>query len=174
MAVFNHISMSNKISDHIYDLVYKSYPNACLLYIDEVINEPLLARYNDLKEALKLVTEVEEKQLFHGTSDLLINTIAEEGFDPTKNKTSAYGYGTYFAVNAGYSFNYMRSDQGNELTFMFLADVLVGRKAVGKSKKQMGTWDNNVDNLTKPSIYTTPYPDGAYPRYVIAFHKNAK
>ena len=70
------------------------------------------------------------------------------------------------------SFSYMKSTC--DVTYMFLADVIVGRLAIGKQKSQMGTWDNNVDNLLKPTIYTTPYPDGAYPRYIIAFHKNAK
>lgn len=43
--------------------------------------------------------------LFHGTSDALINTIANNGFDPTKNINAAVGYGSY----------------------MFLADVLIGK-----------------------------------------------
>jgi hypothetical protein len=57
---------------------------------------------------------------------------------------------------------------------MFLADVLVGRLTTGKRRSETYNWDNNVDDITNPGIYTTPYPDGAYPRYIIAFHKNAK
>jgi len=166
--MFKSVSMSDKRYDQIYERIQESYPNACVLYIEEVINEPLIAAYNTRKEQLK----AEEKQLFHGTSDNLINTIAEMGFDPTKNKTAVYGYGVYFAKNAKYSFDYMRS--ANEVSYMFLADVLVGRLTTGKRRNEMYNWDNNVDNTTNPSIYTTPYPDGAYPRYIIAFHKNAK
>jgi hypothetical protein len=61
-----------------------------------------------------------------------------------------------------------------EVSYMFLADVLVGRLTTGKLRSETYNWDNNVDNITNPSIYTTPYADGAYPRYIIAFHKNAK
>lgn len=172
--LFKPVNMSDKRYDQIYELVQKSYPNACLLYIEEVINEPLLNAYNARHESLKLVTNVTEKQLFHGTFDYLINTIAEVGFDPTKNKTAAYGYGTYFAVNAGYSCHYMRSQSKDNVTYMFLADVLIGRLTTNKRKSLIYDWDNNVDDKDNPKIYTTPYPDGAYPRYVIAFHKNAK
>ena len=164
--------MSDNRYDTICDLIYKSYPNACILYIDEVFNHELLDAYNSRLESLKFVTKVVEKQLFHGTQNSLIDVIAKKGFDPTKNKNAAYGYGTYFAVKAGYSFNYMKSN--NEVTYMFLADVLVGRLTTGKRREQMGDWDNNVDNMVSPTIYTTPYEDGAYPRYIIAFHKNAK
>ena len=160
--------MSDKRYDQIYERIQESYPNACVLYIDEVINEPLLCAYKTQKEQLK----AEEKQLFHGTSDNLINIISEMGFDPTKNKAAVYGYGVYFAKNARYSFTYMKSE--GEVSYMFLADVLVGRLTTGKRRSETYNWDNNVDNITNPSIYTTPYPDGAYPRYIIAFHKNAK
>jgi poly [ADP-ribose] polymerase 10/14/15 len=119
-------------------------------------------------------TEVKEMQLFHGTNEHLINVIANEGFDPTKNTRAAYGYGTYFAKNASYSSNYMQTSTKNSgITYMFLADVLVGKLDKYKLAYNTG-YDNNVDNLTNPTIITTPYANGAYPRYIIAFHKNAK
>jgi hypothetical protein len=43
---------------------------------------------------------------------------------------------------------------------MFLADVLVGKKG--------------VDNHHGTDILTTVYADGSFPRYIIAFHKEAK
>ncbi len=151
-----------------------------MLYIKEVVNSSLLEGYVKRREQVETARgTVEEKQLFHGTFDYLINTIANEGFDPTKNIASAYGYGTYFAKNASYSMNYMRSNT-SDITYMFLADVLVGkcvetRQFINKNSKQdaLFEWDNNVDNLKNPTIYTTPYASGAYPRYIIAFHKNA-
>jgi hypothetical protein len=173
---FKTVNMSDKRYDTIYSRIQQSYPNACVLYIDEVVNEYLLNYYTELRERLQKVTKIEEKQLFHGTSDSLINVIAVDGFDPTKNKSAAYGYGTYFAKNANYSFNYMRSEKGNDITYMFLADVLVGRMTIGKGRNpnDIYDWENNVDNFVRPTIFTTPYHNGAYPRYIIAFHKNAK
>jgi hypothetical protein len=160
------IYMDNKKYSEISKRIYESFPNACILYIDEVVNDNLLLQFENKKKEIGKVL-----QLFHGTHNELIDIIAENGFDPTKNRTSAFGYGTYFALNAKYSFSYMKSNE--EITYMFLADVLIGKLATKKPKGTTG-WDNNVDNLNSPTIYTTPYPDGAYPRYIIAFHKNAK
>lgn len=88
------------------------------------MNPALLEAYTSRIEQIKSKRgNVEEKQLFHGTHDSLITTITNDGFDPTKNKTSEVGYGTYFAKNAGYSMNYMRS----EITYMFLTNVLIGK-----------------------------------------------
>ena len=161
--------MSDKRFDEIYELVQKSFPNCCIVYIEEVFNEFLLKNYNECKR--DMVEFNSEKQLFHGTSESAVGSIINYGFDPTMNKTSAYGYGTYFAVDAKYSNNYMRSS--NEITFMFLANVLIGKLATRQPRSETFTWDNNVDNLLNPTIYTTPYHGGAYPRYVVAFHKNA-
>jgi hypothetical protein len=182
MMHLDHIHMSDKRFDKISDMIQKSYPNSCILYIKEVFNPSLHEAYMKRREQIESIRgEVEEKQLFHGTFDSLITTIAQEGFDPTKNTTSAFGYGTYFAKHAGYSMNYMRSTT-SDITYMFLADVLVGkcvdtRQFIDKNNQTEPTslfeWDNNVDNLEKPTIYTTPYSSGAYPRYIIAFHKNA-
>jgi hypothetical protein len=166
------LPMSDKRFDQIYEMIQKSYPNACILYIDEVFNSNLLSYYDDQRKNMNDFKC--EKQLFHGTSESAIQSIVDNGFDPTMNKSAAYGYGTYFAVNAKYSSNYMRSN--NPVTHMFLADVLIGKLVTGQRRTQdnIYTWDNNVDNLSNPTIYTTPYHGGAYPRYIIAFHKNAR
>jgi hypothetical protein len=55
--------MSDKRYDQISELIYKSYPNACILYIDEVFNHDLLNAYNSRLESLKLVTNVTEKHI---------------------------------------------------------------------------------------------------------------
>lgn len=173
MASIAPIFMSDKRFDKISEKVYQSYPNACILYIQEVMNESLQSAYNERKESIRLARGyVEELQLFHGTRDTIIPLITVDGFDPTKNVTAAYGYGTYFAVHAATSCSYMKSK--NPVTYMFLADVLIGKLAQKQPKSNEYSWDNNVDSLNKPIIYTSPYKDGAYPRYIIAFHKNAK
>ena len=167
--------MSDKMYDTICERIQASYPNACILFIDEVDNPTLYNSYKERMESIRSErTEVKEMQLFHGTNEHLINVIANEGFDPTKNTRAAYGYGTYFAKNASYSSNYMQTSTKNSgITYMFLADVLVGKLDKYKLAYNTG-YDNNVDNLTNPTIITTPYANGAYPRYIIAFHKNAK
>jgi len=176
------VFMSDKRYDSISDKIYASYPNACILFIDEVINDHLESAYNIRKDLIiekRGITNVKEIQYFHGTHANLIDKIANEGFDPTKNRVSAYGHGTYFAKTASYSFNYMKSKDKNEISYMFLADVLLGKiKTVDNSQD----YDNTTSACSytfgcttpDPDIVVTPYPDGAYPRYIIAFHKNAK
>ena len=148
------------MSDHRYDQIEKrvleSYPNACILYIDEVIN-PILYEKFLLRKELINATEV---QMFHGTREENISLIAKDGFNPKLSVRTAYGAGVYFANNAIYSREYMTSTKPGEPAFMFLASVLLG--TIG------------VDNNKGPNMLTTLHPDGAYPRYIIAFHKNAK
>ena len=99
----------------------------------------------------------------HGTTNDIIDVIAKNGFDPTLNRNGLYGYGVYFAKDANYSKDYMKSNE--EVTYMFLADVIVGRLARGAQRipgvNPVYDWDNNIDFDTNPKIYTTPYPDGA-------------
>jgi hypothetical protein len=172
----NPIWMSDKRYDMINERIRASYPNACILYIDEVINEEIQRGYNRQKEEiLKRNGSVNELQLFHGTKEEIIPLIAYNGFDPTKNVRGAYGYGVYFAKNASYSSGYMTAKASNQPTYMFLADVLIGKCITGGNQNNAGKmYDNNVDNVGAPSIYTTVYHDGAYPRYIIAFHKEAR
>ena len=170
---YKPISMSDKRFDEISDKILLSYPNSCILYINEVINEKL---ENEFIRRFSNTTNAKILQLFHGTTNNIIDIIATNGFDPTFNKAAAYGYGVYFAKDANYSKDYMKSYE--EVTYMFLADVIVGKLATGRKRipgvNPVYDWDNNVDNISNPKIYTTPYPDGAYPRYIIAFHKNAR
>jgi hypothetical protein len=158
--------MSDKRYDQIYERIQESYPNACMLYIDEVINEPLLCAYKTRKEKLK----AEEKQLFHGTSDNLIDVIAEMGFDPTKNKVAVYGYGVYFAKNAQYSFNYMKSADTNDISYMFIANIIIGKVKYNLSEDDGDTY---VDNVRTPTIFCMPLKEQTLPKYLVAFHKNA-
>ena len=147
---------SDKRYSQIENRIQQSYPNACILYIDEVINDSLYQRYLARKDIIK-ATEV---QMFHGTNEKNINPIIVNGFDPKLNVRAVYGPGVYFAEFANYSKDYMISAKKGEPTYMFLADVLIGT--------------DKVDNHRGPNILTTVHADGSFPRYVIAFHKEAK
>jgi hypothetical protein len=81
--------------------VYESYSNACILYIDEVVNDDLQAKYERRRTIMANKRGViVQQQLFHGTHEANIDTIATKGFDPTLNKRAVFGYGVYFAKNA--------------------------------------------------------------------------
>lgn len=172
MSVF----MSDPVYDEVEEAVRKMYPNSCILWIDKVENASLREAYEKQKEdIIEKRGSVKEMRLFHGTSEEAVHSIAQNGFDPERNRVCAYGKGTYFAVSASYSKDYAKA-KTDEVSFMMLCDVLVGTCCRGSSAKVINTvaFDNAVNNLHNPTIYVTPYRYGAFPTYVIAFHKNAK
>jgi poly [ADP-ribose] polymerase 7/11/12/13 len=173
-----NLSLGDKRYDYLCNLIKESYPDSCILWIDEVKNDELLAKYEQCKENIMLkrgIDNIEEKQVFHGTNGENINTIISNGFDATKNRVSAYGKGTYFAKRANYSKNYTDISR-DELSFMFICDILIGNCITGSLSMKIDTekYDCAVDNVKSPNIYVIPYNYGAYPKYIICFHKNAK
>jgi len=175
---FRGVSLSSKIYDDITKLIRISYPNACVLYMDEILNDILLSQYHQRKtiiEELRGKENVREIMLFHGTKVECINNIATNGFMKCFNKVSAYGKGTYFSTKASYSSHYTDKDN-TDVSYMFVCDVLVGKCVVVNGPKEIDLtlYDNSVNNITTPDIYVTPYDDGAYPRYLVAYHKKAK
>lgn len=175
---FKGVSLSSKIYDDIDSMIKQTYPNACILYVDEIINDNLYSKFLNKKEEIENLRGKENVhilQLFHGTKYNCINNIAMNGFLTNYNITSAYGKGTYFSTTAMYSRDY--TDKDNEdISYMFVCDVLVGKCTTIRGFNNIDTqlFDNSVNNLITPSIYVTPYDNGAYPRYLVAFHKNAK
>jgi poly [ADP-ribose] polymerase 7/11/12/13 len=176
MSFRKNIMMSDKKYERIEQAIQKSYPNSCILWIEEIKNLELEVGY--AKQKVEIISKrgsCEELELFHGTREQNINIIINEGFDPSLNKTSAYGKGTYFAKNALYSRDYS-PPSNEEISYMFLCSVLVGEKNIYGCNKYIDTkyHDNSVDNKHSPTIYVTPYRYGAVPRFVVAFYRNAK
>lgn len=176
-ATFKAVPMANSLFSELAAYIEESYPGACILYIDEVINEELVAKYETRKKDLRAKRGdkyVKEMRLFHGTKANVIDSIATHGFQSKYNKVSAFGLGTYFSTTASYSRDYSDMD-GSENSYMFVCDVLVGKCTMNNGRREIDTvsFDNSVNNIKKPSIYVTPYDDGCIPRYLIAFYKNA-
>ena len=171
------LALSNTVYLNIESDVRKTYPNSCVLYVDELLNDILTSRYNGRKQAMiniRGVHNIQELRLFHGTKACNINSIAENGFLSRTNTRSAYGIGTYFSTAAGYSKDYTDTDN-DDVSYMFVCDVLVGRCAVGCGNKILDTeaYDNFVNRSNDPTIYICPHDDACVPRYLVAFHKNA-
>lgn len=157
--------------------IHNSYPNACVLWMEEIRNPMLEAEYQKQKEEIeaKRGKPCEEKMLYHGTNESVANIIIHNGFDPTKNRRALYGRGSYFAKNASYSRDYS-PPATDEVSFMLICSVLVGNVSVYGVNQLIDTtrFDNSVDHIRNPTIYVTPYTFGAVPRYMIAFYRNAK
>jgi len=162
------IELGEPIYDEISKKIRQSYPNACICWI-ECNDNPILKEKYDQRKASRKITN--EQELFHGTDIHSIDNICEVGFDPTLNRTSAYGKGTYFAKHASYSKDYMKETKDG-LKFMILSDVIVGSPCLGSASLNInkGLYDSAVNSLTDPSIVVIPHIDAAYPKYIMSFH----
>ncbi|GAA6086734.1 protein mono-ADP-ribosyltransferase PARP12-like [Tachysurus ichikawai] len=121
--------------------------------------------------------EVDERLLFHGTQESLIEAICEQNFDwrICGVNGTLYGKGSYFARDASYSDQYSRSADTTKK--MFVARVLVGHytsghhnfvrpppKTVGK-----GLYDSCVDNCSNASIFVIFEKYQIYPEFIIEY-----
>jgi hypothetical protein len=172
-----NVFMSDKRYDKIEEGIRKSYPNSCILWIEEISNPELEERYQSQKVEIeaKRGKPCKELELYHGTREEYANNIIRDGFDPLANTRSAYGKGSYFAKNAAYSRDYA-PPASDDVSFMLICSVLIGETSVYGANQSINTklHDNSVDNPKSPSIYVTPYTGGAIPRFIVAFHRNAK
>jgi len=129
---------------------------------------------SELKERLQNCTEM---KLFHGTSEFGAQNIPRDGFDWRRcgvNGT-AFGQGSYFAVNANYSARrqYSRPD-ADGVCNMFFASVTVGDYAQGSSnlKNPPDGFHSLVDNVRSPTIFVVTERKQAYPDYLITFKRS--
>jgi len=148
-----YIPLSNKLYDELVNELRKSFPNACVLYIKQVVNPELLTKY----EMFVRQNEVTEHRLFHGTKASVLGSICESGYKKEYNVVSAYGIGTYFSGAGDVSKQYTDTTDEGE-SFLFVNRVAVGADTGG----------------VHPSIYAVRHDDAAYPEYLISFHKMAQ
>ncbi len=170
------VSLSDNDYINIEKSILESYPKACILYVDRIVNERLEKRFLDLYESLKKKrpSTLCIKKLFHGTKSSNINSICNDGFKVSSNVRSAYGIGTYFSTKASYSRDYSDMDN-DDVSYLFVSDVIIGNiNVIGGSKQIPDGIDNSVDNIYYPTIYVCPYDNGCIPRFLVAFYKNAK
>ncbi|XP_014911578.1 poly [ADP-ribose] polymerase 12-like [Poecilia latipinna] len=121
---------------------------------------------------------VDEKLLFHGTEESLVDAICDQNFDWRMCGVhgTAYGRGSYFARDASYSDKYSRT-RGSLNKIMFVARVLVGEYTKGSSSyvrppSKAGSkalYDSCVDSERDPSIFVIFEKQQIYPEYLIKY-----
>ena len=134
------------------------------------MNESLKNNFENTRMKLSQKRPIRVEPLYHGTRKQNILSISETGFDPAYNRVSAYGKGTYFSRFGNYSIAYTDDDK-DKISYMFIADVLVGKVKKGSNNAILNTdlYDNFTDH--GESMYVTPHRFGGIPRYIIAFYK---
>ncbi|XP_062860331.1 protein mono-ADP-ribosyltransferase PARP12-like [Trichomycterus rosablanca] len=175
------VSLSRAESDYqkVEKLFKMTMPNYTIVKMQRNQNVSLWKVFQWQKEQMKVRNggaEVNEKLLFHGTNQSLIDPICEQNFDWRicgKHGTS-YGKGSYFATDASYSDRY--SDSVNN-KMMFVARVLVGSYTYGNSSmvrppaKTTGKdlYDSCVNNISDPSIFVIFEKHQIYPEFIIEY-----
>lgn len=115
--------------------------------------------------------------LFHGTRELYIDAICQQGFDWRISGSSVgtkFGKGSYFARDASYSSSY------TDCRKLFVVQVLVGEFARGDAKmvrpppkdarQPFGElYDSVVNDPSNPKIFVVFTHEQAYPEYLIEY-----
>lgn len=175
------LSTPSKEYGMIETLFKNTMPQSKINSIHRIQNPSLWKVFQWQKEQMKAKNggkPVEEKHLFHGTDESLIEAICGQNFDwrMCGIHGTAYGKGSYFARDASYSARYSTS-KGNQKKIMFVALVLVGYYTKGNSsyvrppsKDSSKTfYDSCVNSETDPSIFVIFEKYQIYPEYVINY-----
>lgn len=161
--------------DTIANLVRTSYPTACIAMIDEITIPGLKEAFQQKKDDM-LPGFDKEVVVYHGTKKQYIEPILQNNFRPDLGKTQAYGKGTYFAKNFGYSWSYSDGETKDDpMSYIFICTILPGKMCIGSSDRlcPLG-YNSQVDSITSPSIYAIPTAEQILPQYLVRFHKNSE
>ncbi|XP_044798475.2 protein mono-ADP-ribosyltransferase PARP14 isoform X2 [Bubalus bubalis] len=171
-----------------YRTVASKFQETCAQFkiekIERIQNPELWKHYQTKKNSMdaKNGQVTNEKLLFHGTDADSVALVNGKGFNRSyagKNAT-AYGKGTYFAVNASYSASdvYSRPDL-NGKKHMYYVRVLTGCYTLGNRslivpppkdyQNPTDSYDTVTDCLQNPSLFVVFYDYQAYPEYLITF-----
>uniref|UniRef100_A0A803JCC2 Poly [ADP-ribose] polymerase n=1 Tax=Xenopus tropicalis TaxID=8364 RepID=A0A803JCC2_XENTR len=155
-----------------------------ILTITRIQNKHLWQNYQIRKQSIDAKNKqwVNEKQLFHGTQELTIKSINQNGFNRSYAGMNAasFGKGTYFAVDAAYSANDTYSKPGpNGQKYMYLARVLTGLSCLGNkamisppsrsASDPTDLYDSASNNPAAPNMFVIFNDVQAYPEYLISF-----
>ncbi|XP_067843255.1 protein mono-ADP-ribosyltransferase PARP14 [Heptranchias perlo] len=174
-----------------YNKVAETFRKSCqkttvdIIKIERIQNRKLWQSYSVRKETVERKNPGlnAEQILYHGTTKEISQKVNKTGFNRSfcgRNAT-AYGKGTYFALNASYSCNKKYSNPDSDgYKYIYLARVITGKKCKGEQdmleptpvnpqKDSADLCDCAVDKISNPSIFVIFCDDGAYPEYLITF-----
>ncbi|RXN01801.1 Poly [ADP-ribose] polymerase 12 [Acipenser ruthenus] len=176
------LSKSSGEFQHVEGLFKRTMAAATVHKIQRIQNPSLWKVFQWQKEQMKKKNggeSVDEKFLFHGTEQSLLDAICEQNFDwrICGVQGSLYGKGSYFARDALYSHNYSKTRTGTQI--LFVARVLVGEFTRGKSNyvrpppkdgNNTSFYNSCVDSKSNPSIFVIFEKHQIYPEYLIEYH----
>ncbi|KAM3590312.1 uncharacterized protein V6R79_007435 [Siganus canaliculatus] len=165
---------------------FKRTVTQTVLKIERIQNIHLRRSYEAQKKRISDKNRTEggafEMFLYHGTTQDNCTSIMNTGFNRrfAGQNATAFGHGTYFAVDASYSASTTYSKplaDGSQL--MFVARVLTGIYCQGSSgmtvphprsdQQPHDLCDSVVNKMDKPNMFVVFHDDQAYPDYLITF-----
>ncbi|XP_043944108.1 protein mono-ADP-ribosyltransferase PARP12-like [Protopterus annectens] len=175
------LSESSGEYNEIKTLFKKSMDSSTIQKIERIQNVTLWEVFQWQKEQMKKNNngrDVDERLLFHGTDDSIVDAICHQNFDwrICGANGTAYGKGSYFARDASYSNGFTNSTSGSRI--MFVARVLVGQFVEGSSSylrppskngKANIFYDSCVNNVFNPSIFVIFEKHQIYPQYLVKY-----
>ncbi|XP_058243851.1 protein mono-ADP-ribosyltransferase TIPARP isoform X2 [Hemibagrus wyckioides] len=184
------VSREDRSYRTVYNLFHKTVSETKfrILKILRVQNPFLWEKYKRKKEYMsRRMSDVErllnERHLFHGTSQDVVEGICKHNFDPRVcgKHATMFGQGSYFARRAAYSHSFARRSPCG-LHYMFLAKVLTGKFTVGNPgmrrppplcpRQPAGDlFDSCVDNCVDPQIFVIFNDDQSYPYFIIQYEE---
>ncbi|XP_007886976.1 protein mono-ADP-ribosyltransferase TIPARP [Callorhinchus milii] len=182
------VSIEDKSYKTVYNLFHKTIPETKfrILNIHRVQNPYLWEKYKRKKEYMsRKMSEMDkilnERHLFHGTSQDAVNAICKHNFDPRVcgKHATMFGQGSYFARKASYSHNFSKKSKEG-IHYMFLAKLLIGKYTLGKPSMRRppsqspadpssDLFDSCVDNWLDPQIFVIFNDDQSFPYFVIQY-----
>ena len=181
MSYLDFVSCTSKVYDEVAALVHahkaqkSSKMNWCIVSIDKVTNPALEEQFAAAKaDILAKRGAVKEIRAFHGTSETSMAPIVADGFDPTHNRRSVYGRGTYVATDAAFARSYAPENSTGD-NIILLCKVALGVPTIGTNDMAIDTnkYDYAVDNLASPILYAIPHRYAVIPQYVVQFYGKA-
>lgn len=175
----SYLPLASPIYAELEKMVLATYQNACIVWIEQVVQPDLEHKFDDYCATLP---EPNVRRLFHGTGNEIAQRICEEGFRPELNRVSRYGKGVYFAVDAVYSKDYSRPGRDiysqfrrDEIVYLIVSDVATGRTRMGSNEAVIPAgYDSFCDSPKDPKIFVVNKKEACCPRYLIAFYPGAR
>uniref|UniRef100_A0ABK0M3V1 Poly (ADP-ribose) polymerase family, member 12 n=1 Tax=Rattus norvegicus TaxID=10116 RepID=A0ABK0M3V1_RAT len=185
---FKRITLSSSSEEYqkVWNLFNRTLPFYFVQKIERIQNLGLWEVYQWQKGQMQKQNggkEVDERQLFHGTSTNFVDAICQQNFDwrVCGLHGTSYGKGSYFARDAAYSHHYSKSDTHSHT--MFLARVLVGDFVRGstsfvrppaKEGQSNAFYDSCVNSMSDPTIFVVFEKHQVYPEYLIQYSTSSK
>ncbi|KAM5255444.1 protein mono-ADP-ribosyltransferase PARP12 [Ctenodactylus gundi] len=185
---FKRITLISSSEEYqkVWKLFNRTLPLCSVQKIERVQNLALWEVYQWQKGQMQKRNEgkeVDERQLFHGTSVSFVEAICQQNFDwrICGLHGTSYGKGSYFARDAAYSHHYSKSD--THVQVMFLARVLVGDFVRGspifvrpppKENQSNVFYDSCVNSMSDPTIFVIFEKHQVYPEYLIQYSSSSR